>query len=196
MSPSPAPEDPEAAWCRAWTGQADQAAARRLYDTWLPRARHLALASCPGRSSEAEELVQELLAALFAGLPGYRGRAAFAAWAWALLWRRCQDYRRRQARFWQKLQRAGSEAALRRERLEAGQDPLALVLRAEQESALRRALENLAPEDARLLVLYEVEGLPVQALAELSGLKPNTVKSRLARSRQKLAAQLSGEAGP
>jgi RNA polymerase sigma-70 factor (ECF subfamily) len=55
---------------------------------------------------------------------------------------------------------------------------------------VQRALRRLRPEQRRVLVLHHVAGLPLEAIAEETGVAVGTVKSRLARARGALARQL------
>ena len=56
--------------------------------------------------------------------------------------------------------------------------------------SLHQALEDL-PDDAReMLVLRELEGLSYREIAEVTGLRPGTVMSRLSRARRRLSERL------
>ena len=66
---------------------------------------------------------------------------------------------------------------------------------------LEDALRQLRPEQRRALVLHEYVGLSVQEIADETGVAEGTVKSRLSRGRDALAAILgrgypSGPVGP
>jgi RNA polymerase sigma-70 factor (ECF subfamily) len=58
---------------------------------------------------------------------------------------------------------------------------------------LRAALRLLSPEHRRALVLYEMCGLSVAQVAAETGVAEGTVKSRLARARDSLAAVLGAD---
>ena len=51
-------------------------------------------------------------------------------------------------------------------------------------------LEELPREQSSVLVLREIDGYSYGEIAELLGISPGTVRSRLARGRQKLRALL------
>jgi hypothetical protein len=72
-----------------------------------------------------------------------------------------------------------------------GETPLERVEREDVVQAVRRAIDSL-PLDFRLpVVLKEIEGLSVEEVASILGLKPATVKTRLHRGRLLLRKELS-----
>jgi len=54
------------------------------------------------------------------------------------------------------------------------------------------ALDALAPRRRAILVMYEIEGLAIPAIASLLGVAPVTVRWHLSRGRRELAAVLGG----
>ncbi|MGZ8756141.1 MAG: sigma factor-like helix-turn-helix DNA-binding protein, partial [Acidimicrobiia bacterium] len=60
---------------------------------------------------------------------------------------------------------------------------------------LERALADLAPEFRTAVVLSDLEGLPLQAIAEALDVPIGTVKSRIFRGRRLLAEQLRNLSG-
>jgi RNA polymerase sigma-70 factor (ECF subfamily) len=62
--------------------------------------------------------------------------------------------------------------------------------------ALVQALRKLPTEQRRVLVLHHVAGLTVEEIAREAGTPSGTVKSRLVRGRQALAAQLADDEQP
>jgi RNA polymerase sigma-70 factor, ECF subfamily len=74
-----------------------------------------------------------------------------------------------------------------------------LLMRKRLRQRLDVALAALSEAHRSVFVLYELEGLSVPEIAELSGLPPNTVASRLGRARAKFAeaaARLERADGP
>jgi RNA polymerase sigma-70 factor (ECF subfamily) len=55
---------------------------------------------------------------------------------------------------------------------------------------LHRAIASLPPDFRQTIVLREIEGLAYEEIAEITGVSLGTVKSRIARARAKLQAQL------
>lgn len=65
-------------------------------------------------------------------------------------------------------------------------DPVAQVQREERAAVLRAALDRLDPQSRENLVLFYVEGLSYEEMAERQGVTVNTVGSRLSRSLERL----------
>jgi RNA polymerase sigma-70 factor (ECF subfamily) len=73
-------------------------------------------------------------------------------------------------------------------------NPETLLLRSQDDAALRRALDSLPPEFREVIVMRELEGLSYKEIADVAELPIGTVMSRLARARKRLAQCLvSGE---
>ena len=72
-------------------------------------------------------------------------------------------------------------------------DPEALLSRASDAAQVRAALERLPSEYREVLALREFEECSYKEIASITGLKIGTVMSRLARARERLANELTGE---
>jgi RNA polymerase sigma factor (sigma-70 family) len=66
------------------------------------------------------------------------------------------------------------------------------LVRRERERAVRAAIEELSAEDRAVIVLRGIEQNPVQEVALLLGLLPNTVAVRYGRALEKLRRKLPG----
>ena len=147
----------------------------RLFDAHHARLYRLAqrMASSP---EEARDSVQEtfLRAAKYSrSMPS--GASSEEAWLVRILINICRDT-------WRK------EAVRRRTALEApppvtGTTEAALVARA----TIWRALEALSPRRRAIIVLYELEGLPIPGIARLLGIASVTVRWHLSVGRRELA---------
>jgi RNA polymerase sigma-70 factor (ECF subfamily) len=74
--------------------------------------------------------------------------------------------------------------------------PFDEVERREGHQRLYRALDALPDDYRTALILYEIEGLPGEEVAQLTGISLGTLWVRLHRGRTKLFALLSEEAAP
>ena len=76
-----------------------------------------------------------------------------------------------------------------------GPDPEQSALAGDRRRHIASALAALPAEAREILVLREIEDLPYKHIASVLDLPVGTVMSRLARAREKLAAELSGRLG-
>ncbi len=132
---------------------------------------------------DAADAAQEALLKIYQGLRTFSGRSSFGTWAYALTKNVCLDQLRKKKMVLEniddKLDLADGEF-----------DPPAVCLQNEDAREIRRMLEELPREQSSVLVLREIDGYSYGEIAELLGISPGTVRSRLARGRQKLRALL------
>jgi len=155
---------------------------RRHYDRIWALCRRLA-----GNHADAQDATQEALIALARGLRTFDGRAAFTTWSYRVATNACLDELRRRARrpvlrtddhFHDE---AGGVGAV-----DPGPLPDHVVDRLDIDGALARL-----PDDFRAaVVLRDLCDLEYADIAELLGVPPGTVRSRIARGRAQLARQL------
>jgi len=72
-------------------------------------------------------------------------------------------------------------------------DPEEEVLKKERVNRIFELLFRLEEEEKSLILLKDIEGLSIKEIMQILGLPEGTVKSRLHRSREKLAKLLEGE---
>ena len=142
-----------------------------------------------GHPQDAEDLVQELLLALYRKDIDLAKLDNPATWLLKSLYHQFIDFTRRQQRNPSRPDCDDSTGLL-----EALPDD---TLRAENlaelkelQHALHRALASLNPEQKALVVLHDMEGYSLGELAQILDTPLGTLKSRLHRARQALRAQL------
>jgi RNA polymerase sigma-70 factor (ECF subfamily) len=147
-----------------------------------------------GNDNDAEDLVQETYARVFARWHQFHG-GNLKAWLFRILRNGFVDWHRRQKH---SLERGGLDTIhpavepppddnVLRDDLEVHQ--LRNVVAADIEAALMKLTE-----DARTVVLLDMEGLTEVEVAEVLGCAVGTVKSRLSRARLALRRELRGYA--
>ncbi len=163
----------------------DRAAFQRLAVRWNPRlsahARRLL------RDPEtARDAVQAAWVEIVRGLGSLRDPAAFPAWAYRIVTRRCAAViggRRRDR---------ATVADLSREILST--PPSAPPQEAaDGEARLRSAVRDLPPDQRAAIALHHFEGLSVAETAVALDVPAGTVKTRLMHARRKLKAALEGD---
>ncbi|MCD8321591.1 MAG: sigma-70 family RNA polymerase sigma factor [Oscillospiraceae bacterium] len=140
---------------------------------------------------DALDASQEAFFRAWRGLASFRGNSKFSVWLYRLTSNVCLDMlrvRERQAHT-SLTDEEGRELPLPDERL----SPEGELERSEWRQAVRDGLSRLEPEFRQALALRELCGLSYEEIGQVAGLEPGTVKSRIFRARQKLAAILTAE---
>jgi|SRR5579883_2894580 RNA polymerase sigma-70 factor (ECF subfamily) len=146
--------------------------------------------------SEAEEVVQESYVRAFTKLAEFRGDARLTTWLTRIALNEAYGRlrRRRTRRVFEKLQAASAEIILFP--LASMQpDPERIMAQNEIHKILERAIDAL-PEPFRVVVVARlVEEMSIEETADLLGLRPETVKTRLHRARKALRDDLERQLG-
>ncbi|HNW61134.1 MAG TPA: sigma-70 family RNA polymerase sigma factor [bacterium] len=167
--------------------QGDRTALSRLVDLHAQELFGFLLYLC-GNRTQAEDLVQETFLRALQALKHYQFRAPFRAWLFRIAVNLHHDERRRR-----QVRKPAEYDVADEENLHlftADPGPDMLAERSEQVQALHQAL-TLLPRQLRLVVV--MRDLQEMSYAEIGlalGWRPGTVKSRLFRARQELAAHL------
>ena len=146
-------------------GQREGALVRYL-EANLDRSYALA-AVILGDRGEAEEATHDAVCAAWRGLDRLRDPAALEAWFTRILVNACRDHLRRR-----RIRPLAVELPEALPGPEGPGDPAAL-------DELERALDGLSPEHRTVIVLRFWADLSLEEIAERTGERPGTVKSRL-----------------
>jgi RNA polymerase sigma-70 factor, ECF subfamily len=140
-----------------------------------------------GHREDAEDTMQEVLFKSVAHLAKFTSPKALAVWLYKVAKNRCLMSRRR-SKFAPRAE-LSLEALMpdRRELEQLGSSPAkspeSAALSQERARQLRRAVAELGPDYRIILVLRDMEGLNDDEIAEITGLRPGTVRVRLHRAR-------------
>lgn len=140
-----------------------------------------------GSDADAADATQEALVAVVRGLGRFDGRSAFGTWAYRVATNACLDELRRRRRRAEPLGEQVLDAAGPGD-AHAG---AALIDAAADRVDIDRALAKLPVEFRVAVVLRDLSGLEYSEIAEILGIPPGTVKSRIARGRGALADLLT-----
>ena len=153
---------------------------RRHYDRLYAVCRRLA-----GNDADAADATQEALLAIVRGLGRFDGRSSFTTWSYRVATNACLDELRRRRR------RPVVGLAPGAEPVTAGVDQ-----RVVDRVLLDQALPALDEDFRMAVVLRDVAGLDYAEIAEVLGIPPGTVRSRIARGRRHLARALGNQDDP
>jgi RNA polymerase sigma-70 factor (ECF subfamily) len=149
---------------------------------------------------EAEDVVQECYVRAFTHLSEFRGESSLATWLTRITLNEAYGRlrRRRAAVNVENIEAAGAnEAQIIPFPLWSSQpDPERSMAQQQINKILERAIDAL-PEPFRLvLVARLIEDMSIEETADLLGLRPQTVKTRLHRARAMLRGDLERQVGP
>jgi RNA polymerase sigma-70 factor (ECF subfamily) len=143
--------------------------------------------------SDIEDVAQEAFIKAYRALPNFRGESAFYTWLYRIAINTAKNHFAAQGR------RAPTRAAADVEDAENSDDALvlrdvatpdAVLLSKQVGEAVNRAIERL-PEDLRTaIVLRELEGMSYDEIAHAMNCPVGTVRSRIFRAREAIAAEL------
>ena len=134
-----------------------------------------------------EEVLQETALAAVANAPVSIQNDAVPKWLYKVAIRQSLLYRRKMGRD----KRKHESAALATESSGVQvANPLGELIALEEQDQVRKALGNLAPRDAEILIFKYNENLSCLQISERVGAKENAVKSRLLRARKKLLVEI------
>jgi len=149
--------------------------------------------------SEAEDVVQETYVRAFTHLQDFRGDSSFATWLGRIAINEALGRLRRQRASveWTSLPPGTLEAQIIQFPLSAAsEDPEKSMAQREIQHVVEHAIDDL-PEAFRIVFITRViEGMNVEETAEILGLKPETVKTRLHRARTMLRDNVEKKIGP
>jgi RNA polymerase sigma-70 factor, ECF subfamily len=149
--------------------------------------------------SEAEDVVQETYFRAFTRLDLFRGEAAFGTWLTRIAINDALGRlrRRRPTVDWESHGENRIQAEIIQfPGLAAANDPERTMARSEIRDVLEHAIDDLPDLFRVVFVARVIEGMNVEETAELLGLQPETVKTRLHRARLLLRATLEEQLGP
>ncbi len=161
-----------------------EALLRRHHDRIHAVCRRMA-----GNEADALDATQEALLAIVRGLPRFDGRSAFSTWAYRVATNACLDELRRRRR--------RPLVGLPDDEREHHDGPLTGVAAGIEvlpdRLAIDAALAQLPEEFRAAVVLRDLCDLDYAEIAEVLGIPPGTVRSRIARARGQLAHLLGNQ---
>jgi len=150
-------------------------------------------------NSEAEDIVQEAYVSAFAHLASFRGKSSLATWLSRIVLNEALGRLRRTRRA-PDLAQSGDLSAeaqiIQFPRNTATSDPERTMAQRQILQLVERATDNLPDVYRTVFVARVIEGLSIDETAQLLGIRPETVKTRLHRARARVRKQLDEQIGP
>ena len=138
-------------------------------------------------TANLEDALQDVFMVVHRRLDSYDATSKLSTWLFGICLRVASSYRRRAYVKHEQGDLAECEAVDQR----PSANPEEHVLRREAERRLQVSLDAMALERRAVFVMFEIEGLPVHAIAEMLGIPTGTVHSRLHKARIEFAESLA-----
>jgi RNA polymerase sigma-70 factor (ECF subfamily) len=176
----------------------DDAAFRTIMERYNRRLYRIARGILRN-DSEAEDVVQEAYVKAFTHLGGFRGDSSLATWLARITMNEALGRLRRE-RPTVDLETFGAQRTeaqiIKFPQTVTSDDPERTMAQREILQLVERATDNL-PEIFRIVFMTRViEGMSTEETANLLGLQPDTVKTRLHRARRLVRDELDKQIGP
>ncbi len=145
-----------------------------------------------GPRADVDDLVQEVFLVIASKFKGFRGEAKLTTW----LFRITQNVvcnRRRREQHWGWVKVVAKEAA--RNLPVAADDAGEPMQRREAKARIYRVLDHLSEAHRTILILFEMEELSGEQIAELTGIRTEAVWMRLTRARREFAMHFARTEG-
>lgn len=143
--------------------------------------------------AEVEDVAQEAFIKAYRALPSFRGDSAFYTWLYRIGINTAKNYLVAQGRRAPTSTEFDSEEA---ETFEAGEQlrdintPESVLLSKQIGETVNAAMEALPEELRKAIVLREIEGMSYEEIAQIMDCPIGTVRSRIFRAREAVAARL------
>ena len=162
--------------------EGDQNAYALLVDRYKDRVFSLVMGIIRHRET-AEEVALDALVKAYRSLKKFRGESAFSSWLYRIAYNAAISESRKKKG---KLQTFDEQVLHTAQHLTEDREDMDRL--EDRKTLLRRALEELMPEEKMILVLYYFEDRSVDEISEVTGLSRSNTKVRLFRIRNKLKA--------
>lgn len=149
---------------------------------------------------EAEDVLQEAYLKAFTSLGAFRGDSTLATWLTRIVVNEALQRRRRRVEptlaAAEQSERRGNNVIQFPFSATPPADPERAVVQNQIAKLLERAIDALPDEFRTVLVARVLEDMSIEETAELLGIKPETVKTRLFRARRLLKAEMAEHLEP
>ena len=174
--------------------QGDSKALGEIVEQHQQTIYNVALRMC-GNPHDAEETMQETFLSAIQALPRFQGRSKLSTWLYRIASNQCLMRRRRAAaapvEFFMDDSDDDPAEVMPKYFVDWSYDPDSLLLDAELQQVMEKAIEALPPKLRIVFIWRELEGLSTAETAEVLNISESAVKVRLHRARLQLRDHLS-----
>jgi RNA polymerase sigma-70 factor (ECF subfamily) len=139
-------------------------------------------------AEESQDIVQEVFFQVYRSIGKFRADASLSTWLHRITVNRCLNWKRRWARRfkWMHVTADSADENTGKEPESDLPSPESRLAGAQTRQQIDNALKLLPDQARTVFVLRELEGLSYEAIAEATGIKLGTVRSRLFHARKRL----------
>jgi len=151
-----------------------------------------------GDYQEANDCAQETFIKVFKSLKKFRFESAFSTWLYRIAMNTCKNRLKSSAYRWRKrtvpLENPEGSKGINphTEIQDDSQSPVNELEKKDRLELIQKAINSLPEGQNRVVVLHDIQGLSYEEIADITGQKLGTIKSRLARGRLALRNKLEG----
>jgi len=165
----------------------DSRAFEHIYHRFSTMVFNLALRLC-GDPDEAADLTQEVFFRAYRHLGKFRGGSSLKTWLYRVALNHCRSRLGRRHRRWLLPLAPAAEKTV----ADPHRGPEEQALASDAATSVERALAALPAAFREAVVLRDLEALSYEEIAQVLGARVGTVRSRIARGRERLRQLLEG----
>ncbi len=151
-----------------------------------------------GDYEEANDCAQESFVRAFRGLKDFRFKSSFKTWIYRVAVNICKNkitslayrYKKRMVSIDKPKETENGDCVV--EIADGSPTPLGEIVKKEREALIQSAIDTLSKTHKEIIILRDVENLSYEEIVKITGYTLGTVKSKLARARQRLREKLKG----
>ncbi len=179
-----------------------QADRKRAFDALVLRYQDRIFNLCYrmlGDYDEANDCAQEAFIKAYNNISSFKFKSSFSTWLYRIAVNTCKNnisslasrMKRKMVRL-DNPRRSDDDEEGHIEISDESSNPAEVFEKKEGEMMVQRAIETLPAKQRMLVVLRDIEGKTYEEIADITGFKQGTVKSKLSRARQELRDKLRG----
>ena len=174
---------------------------REAFDKLVVRYRNRVFNICYrflGDYQDAEDTAQDIFLKVYRSLKQFKFRSSFYTWLYRIAVNTCKNRLKSQGRTRMKMRftlsddEGNDSSHPSRIIADESRNPLTEIEKKERMKLIQKAIDSLSADQKAVVILRDIEGLSYEEIADITGIKPGTLKSRLSRARFGLREKLGG----